>query len=269
MAGIAGLVLGVAGLAGLVGAFKDVVDLCSLFIDSKHLGKDYEILDTKLDIEKTLLLHWADRVGLLRPDYDRRLDAPDTRDPVIRDLGCIRSLLSDASKLKSSYGVQTFSLLDSESENPGSATITTPENTQRAVSGRHMERLAQELDRMRLRVQIPEQSRLKKFRWAVRDKQQFENLLRDLSHFTAKLDVLVPAEFPAPLTQSDLQSIRDLKELKTVLEGSLGLGKPAIVDTAQQAIEEKRKHKILDMLWFRTITAREEAVTPAHAETMD
>ena len=105
MAEVAGLALGVVGLAGVVGAFKDVVDLFSLFVDSKHLGRDYEILDTKLDIEKTMLLLWAERVGLFRPDYDHRLDIPSTQETVFRVLACIRSLLSDASQLKPSFHV--------------------------------------------------------------------------------------------------------------------------------------------------------------------
>lgn len=44
MAEVAGLVLGVVGLAGVIGAFKDVVDLFSLFVDSSHLGRDYEMI---------------------------------------------------------------------------------------------------------------------------------------------------------------------------------------------------------------------------------
>ena len=71
MAEVAGLALGVIGLAGVVGAFKDVIDLFTLFTDSKQFGRDYEILDTKLDIERTILFHWAERVKLLQPNYDR------------------------------------------------------------------------------------------------------------------------------------------------------------------------------------------------------
>ncbi|KAK3898854.1 hypothetical protein C8A05DRAFT_46934 [Staphylotrichum tortipilum] len=143
MAEVAGLVLGAVGLAGVVGAFKDVVDLYSLFVDSKHLGKDYEILDTKLDIEKTMLLHWANRVRLLQPDYDTRLDDLNTGDTVFRGL-------------------------------------------------------------------------------------------------------------------------------KMVLEASLGLGRSAIAGAVEQAIEEEtRQQRILSMLWFRTMNAREAGIAPAHAETMD
>ncbi|KAG7294514.1 hypothetical protein NEMBOFW57_004589 [Staphylotrichum longicolle] len=270
MAEVAGLVLGAAGLAGLIGAFKDVVDLYSLYVDSTHLGRDYEILDTKLDIEKTMLLHWADRVGLLRTDYDPRLDARGTRESVLRTLGCIRAVLGDASQLQSKYGVKTFSVQESELASSGRVTVAAPENTHRAISGHRMEHLAHELGKLRLRRVIPEHASLKhKFRWAVRDKQQFETLIQDLSHFTTKLDGLIPAAFPSSLTQSDLQSIQDLRGLKIVLEASLGLDRHAIADTAQEAIDKKCQEKILDMLWFRTMKVREDEVKPAHAETMD
>jgi hypothetical protein len=271
MAEVVGLVLGAVGVAGVIGAFKDVVDLYSLFVDSKNLGQDYELLDTKLDIEKTMLLHWAERVGLLRPDYDRRLDEPNTSDTVFRVLASIRSLLSDASELTTRYGVWTLpnSTMITDS---GSSAMTAPENTRRAISGRQMERLTRQFDDMRLRKQIPKHTGLKhRFRWAVRDKQQFETLLQHLSHFTTKLDDLIPATAPFPiLTQSDLDSIRDLQGLKLVLEASLSLGRSAIADAVGQAIEEeKRQQRILDMLWFRTINAREKEIAAAHAETMD
>ncbi|KAH6850502.1 hypothetical protein B0I37DRAFT_323904 [Chaetomium sp. MPI-CAGE-AT-0009] len=81
---IAGLALGVVGVAGILSAFQDVAELYSLFVDSRNVGRDYEMLDTKLEIERTMLLHWADRVGLLRSDYDPRLDNPNTQETVFR-----------------------------------------------------------------------------------------------------------------------------------------------------------------------------------------
>ncbi|KAH6641125.1 hypothetical protein F5144DRAFT_641863 [Chaetomium tenue] len=81
---VAGLALGVVGVAGILSTLKDVAELYSLFVDSRSIGRDYEMLDTKLDIERTMLLHWADRVGLLRNDYDPRLDIPNTQETVVR-----------------------------------------------------------------------------------------------------------------------------------------------------------------------------------------
>ncbi|KAJ4237812.1 hypothetical protein NW760_003248 [Fusarium oxysporum] len=56
MAEVAGLALGAVGVVGLIGAFKDTIDLFGLLAESRDLGRDYEILRIKLDIQKTLLL---------------------------------------------------------------------------------------------------------------------------------------------------------------------------------------------------------------------
>ena len=74
MAEIAGLALGAVGIVGLVGAFKDTLELIDLIADTGNLGRELQLLITKLDIEKTLLLRWADAFGLTSRNYDKRLD---------------------------------------------------------------------------------------------------------------------------------------------------------------------------------------------------
>lgn len=60
--------VGVAlGALALLSAFKDCIDLFSTISAAKSLDVDCETLNTKLDIEKTLLLQWIDRVRLLDP----------------------------------------------------------------------------------------------------------------------------------------------------------------------------------------------------------
>jgi len=50
---VAGLAVGVIGLIGL---FKDCADLLSLISIARDLGKDAEVLQTKLDIERMIFL---------------------------------------------------------------------------------------------------------------------------------------------------------------------------------------------------------------------
>ncbi|KAK4235691.1 prion-inhibition and propagation-domain-containing protein [Achaetomium macrosporum] len=237
MAEIAGLAVGV-----------DVVDLYSLFVDSKLRDRDYEILETKLDIEKRMLLDWADRVCLLDTDCDPRLQAPDTRETVYRALNCIRSLLSDASKLKARYGVHIWpfeqSALSTRTE------ITAQGDSKRAISTRFS---------------------------TIRDKQRFETLLKQLSYFTTALNELFPAtgytrgrSGTSPIiTQSELRSMLDLRGLNIVLEASRGLNIRSIANTAQHAIHEACQDKILEKLWFRTMTAREDEIKEALSQTME
>lgn len=120
-----------------------------------------------------MLMHWADRVGLLRSDYDRRLDASNAQDAVFRTLACVRSLLGDATRLKTMYGVRTFPIGNSAGSRD--TVDTTLLRAKQTIGSIPRARLVAELDKVRLRIKIPAQTSLKnKFRWAVRDKQLFE-----------------------------------------------------------------------------------------------
>jgi hypothetical protein len=329
---VAGLAVGVVGLAGILSVLRDVAELYSLFVDSRTVGRGYEMLDTKLDIERTMLLHWADRVGLLRDDYDPRLDIPGTQETVFRVLACIRTLLSDTSQLKTRYGVQTFDVPDSETGTQ--QTLPTPEESKKAINGTAMERLARDLDKLRLRKQGPEKGlpaledskkatdgapverlardldilplrrhtlgqaspalevtkkatngapiermaqeldklRLRKrthehkdltrsFSWAIRDKQKFADLVDDLSHFTTKLNDLLPATSGPSVSQSEPSPAQEMV-------GQCDIDKRAIPNTVEDVVDQKYQDKILETLWFRTMEAREEEIKPAHAQTL-
>ncbi|KAK8045350.1 flavonoid 3'-5'-hydroxylase [Apiospora rasikravindrae] len=100
---VAGLAVGAIALVNL---FKDAIDVFSYISAAKSLGDDCEILDTMLDIEKLMLLQWAERVQLLHGDRGRRLDNFATRQVVSRVLGSIHLLLSKGSGLQHRYGVE-------------------------------------------------------------------------------------------------------------------------------------------------------------------
>ncbi|KAK3297098.1 prion-inhibition and propagation-domain-containing protein [Chaetomium fimeti] len=264
----AGLALGVVTI---LSTFKDVAELYALFVDSRRVGRDYEMLDTKLEVERTMLLHWADRVGLLRSDYDPRLDVPNTQETVFRVLACIRTLLSDTAQLKTRYGLQALEAPDSDT--PISIESVASEDTKKTISGAPMERLTRELDKLRLRQQPPQQPKLvKRFSWAVRDKQQFGNLASDLSHFTTKLNDLLPANSGPSVAQSEpppYQGFPGHSRGPGTLNGESGIEKRGIPNTAQDVVDEKYQDKILETLWFRTMEAREEEIKFAHSKTLN
>ncbi|KAM7205209.1 Prion-inhibition and propagation domain containing protein [Rhypophila sp. PSN 637] len=270
MAEVAGLALGVVGLAGVIGAFKDVIDLFSLFLDSRHLGRDFEVLDTKLDIAKALLLQCADRVRLVRRNHASQLDNPDTRATIYRALGSIQSLLRDADALKSRYG---FEAMDQNEELSSSRWIR-----RGAISAIQMTHFTREFDKMDLRINsLQERSGIfkqrHKIRWAIRDKKSFETLLSQLAHFITRLSNLIPATNLSYATATDaisdsgLQASLGLRDLKIVLEVSQGT-RQAVADSARRAIDRTCQDKILQKLWFRTITSREESIGHAHDKTL-
>lgn len=103
MAETAGLLIGVIALAG---TFKDCIDLFGYITASRNLGSDYDLITTKLDVEKTLFLQWAQRVHLLDEHYDVRLTHFDVANTISRMLLSVQQLLSDSHTLQHRYGMR-------------------------------------------------------------------------------------------------------------------------------------------------------------------
>jgi len=137
MAELAGLSVGVVAL---IGVFKDCVDLFSYISAAATLGRDYEIMDTKLDVEKTLFLQWAERVRLVKPPHDNRLEDPTIQKTVARILASVRLLLSESKELQHRYGLEQVDE-DGESSNDRST-----------ISGRHISQFIREFNNLKLRI---------------------------------------------------------------------------------------------------------------------
>lgn len=265
---VAGLVLGAVGIAGVIGAFKDAVDVFGLIADSKQLGRDYEVLETKLDIEKTVLLHWANRTKLLQPDYDRRLDEPSTHRAVVKILSSIHLLLSDAEPLRRRYGLEksvikeehtTASTLIHElaavgnhpdqvgirGARPGIEVDPSP------ISERRMKSFITDFQSLQLRMNArqKESSKRSKLRWVVADKAKIEVLIQDLAYFTTKLHAVLPAANDPlqMLVDEDLRTVRNLRGLKILLEASAGR-RAAVASSTQRAISKLCEDRILHRL---------------------
>lgn len=241
MAETAGLVLGVVGVAGLIGAFKDTIDVFALYSASKSLGRDSEILDIKFEIEKTLLLQWADRTNLLRPDsIDPRLHNQDTQHAVVQALGCIRLFMEDVQGLQKRYGVKKYARKQSLWSG-GSEQYHKPEQCihqaqadeaddgepATVVSVSRMASFTRDFESLKLGMGLRQKktSKRNRLRWVVRDKEAFEDIIRELEHFRTKLCELVPVdqkERPA-LTDQDINSIHTTRELKLVFEATSGM----------------------------------------------
>ncbi|RYP76253.1 hypothetical protein DL771_001872 [Monosporascus sp. 5C6A] len=257
----AGLVIGVVTLAG---TFKDCVDLFSYFLSYRSLGRDYEILEAKFDIEKTLLLQWARRVRLLQPDHDLRLEDAATRNAISRILVSICRLLSEKSALQERYGLKPAQPATGSAD-----VLATP------VSRGHMERFMKDFKSLQVRMDdrqlgVPKTAKL---RWAINDKEKFEKMMKELSHFVSKLNELIPDtdqvwERTAAKAMLE-EALSELKDLRTV-----GIIRSATMDApehvakpAKARFEEVLRPKLLERIWFRTMDDRLEAVEPAHRRT--
>ncbi|KAF5654929.1 hypothetical protein F25303_1010 [Fusarium sp. NRRL 25303] len=294
MAEVAGLALGVLGLAGLIGAFKDTIDVFNTVVDMRHMGRQYQILDIKLDIEKALLLQWADRVKLLQADHDVRLDEPNTQTLVLRILGSVRSLLTDADQLQKRYGLR----LENDTETPISAglepdfsylpsrllsgpiplqDVSSSQQRDQSQSGwRFSQKRMKSFVKRLEALPVPEQGQAtttciaQKTRWVIRDKQKFEALIQDLAELTTKLDQVVPpsnSETARSMIQSDIELIK--KDVRKLLLFQEATGNhTAIAQSTEENLDRMRQARILNTLWFRMINDRSENISQNHRDTL-
>ncbi len=271
------------GIVGLVGAFKDIIDLFALFTASRELGQDCELLETKLDIEKAILLRWAMSVKLLSPDYDPRLDDPHL--PLVPTLMCIRRLLSDTSELRQRYGLSGVPIAPaapvierSATIDLGSASLTASSCRSTSGSAPLMERFTQDFAAFQIRT-LGESGRKPsagaRFRWVIRDKEKFEDLVKNLGYFNAKLQQLVPVTIqepgipvrsPGPKRPLGEDAVdADVSVPKRIKEWS-PLPLPGYSATTSEE-DSRISERILRRLWFRTIHDRRQSVADAHNKT--
>ncbi|KAK7747694.1 hypothetical protein SLS62_008940 [Diatrype stigma] len=268
MAEVAGLVVGAIGLMGIVGAFKDVIDLYSIFTDSRNLGRDYEILEAKLDIEKALLLQWADRMKLLEQNYDRRLDDSNAQKLIMKILTSIAVLLTDLSGLQDRYGLDEVPVFD-HTTSIGSSN----DSRLQRISTAPFNKFISDFHALSMNIATRQQTTplRKKVRWVIRDKQKFEGLVHELAHFSSKLNDVVPVvqdyEYLHFMAKRDLGSISDLRTLKILLDASRGSHR-TILEAVQSTITHTCQRRILNSLWFRKIDDRRESISEAHCKTL-
>ena len=257
------------GIIALIGTFKDCIDLFSYITVARSLGRDYELLSTKLDVEKAFLLQWAQRTNLLQPNYDRRLDDPKIRATVAQIVSSIRILLGDTKTLQQRYGMR-------ESQ-PGDEAYS-------AVLGigagrmstftkdfGKLDLLLRDFERLDLRIRGHRVAPYTlKARWAVRDKDKFSDLLQELSYFVSRLNGLVPDTNNTiqTMTEEDIQSLSNRKTVRLLVEAALGR------DDVLAAVAEKHhiqicEGRILRCIWYRLMDDRRDALSPPNPRTFE
>jgi ubiquitin-conjugating enzyme E2 D/E len=103
MAEPVGIVLGVLGISGLLSVSLD----CFNFVqDGMSLGKDFAHIDGQLSTLRIRLYAWGKACGFFSDEgYDKRLDNPQWRSHIRRQLSCISLLFLDTEKIVSKYNV--------------------------------------------------------------------------------------------------------------------------------------------------------------------
>jgi hypothetical protein len=323
---VAGVVI---GAVALIGVFEDCIELFSQIGAARSMENDYILLATRLDLQKAILLQWAERLRLYEAkEHDTRLDDPMLGPVIHKGLDCIRQLLQNGNVLQQRYGVR-----------PTDSHETTDPQT--VVSGRLMSQmrekslcfrsrrkpLTSQPDQRRLpnhllgqirkpkrqrsdvelsqpqssnqypgddytpkrarcisrdqndplhplpdRDYMAKPSRLDRIMWVIKDKDQFEGLIRKLSDLIADIDKAVPpraGELPTrALLEYEIQGLKSVRELRIIMHAS-GSDNRDLAGITQQTIDRQCAKLILNRLWFRLIDDRKNNIAEAHLHTLN
>lgn len=168
---VAGFAIGIAGLAGL---FSTCLDLMDKIIVARDAREDYQAAFSNFQACKILFEEWGKGADI---DSGEPKD-PDKRKAAYHILATIEQLFTNASKLESRYGVSV---------------PVREEASEKSEKSKSSMSLA------------------KRARWAVRDKQKFDDLTALLATFTERLGQLVPVKDKMALEMKEsLASLKDL-----------------------------------------------------------
>ncbi|KAK5045639.1 hypothetical protein LTR84_009008 [Exophiala bonariae] len=351
MAEVAGLLVGVVPL---ISCFKDCVDLFSYISLARSLGRDYELLNTKLDVEKLLLLQWSSRIQLFQSRPDKRLDDPLIQEMITKVLKSIARLLSDGKDLRTRYGLRkerddleddANSDSDAKCESDDDDEFRSVAGAPKAVNGqrrpplpsdsrldvfiaqfdrlklqkrrridRHtaeiknlnlklqdletrerlehvrlerknleeVERLRRETLKARTRqqvervelqkvesLQLEKISPTRRIRWAVHDRDKFDNLVQDLSYFIRKLNEIVP-DNQHSIEEMTAEDLADLPDSRVELVFQVSRNRATTMATvAKDVLTRNCENRILRSLKFRYMDDRMENISTPSSNTFE
>jgi hypothetical protein len=168
---------------GLAGLFSACIECFDYIKAAQSLEDDFHKLLVKLDFEKAKLLNWGNAIGVVKADDEGR--APELQDVaklelVERGLECIKSLLSDVSKLQNAYGLRPLTGTDNLRERRGGLVSSNSLNLFKASEKPFWGRNGP-IDRRKFGLGS-------KTKWAIQDKAKFERLIVDLREFIGDLN---------------------------------------------------------------------------------
>ena len=201
----AGLTIGAIALASL---FTECIECLVLIELARSSEKGLKTQVCKLSIIKRQFMVWGESIGL-SPDQGRDdvLDQVQGRQEIEDVLQQISTLLQDAEKLKTQYGVEVDSTDDRQSH-----CIEVSRSRRDIFKQNPIVEFISRLAAHQRRSTI-----ITKTRWAIRDSKKFEGLVKDLDWFVTKLiaiDVSHETHIRREMaTREEVQSIVDLSTL--------------------------------------------------------
>ena len=250
------------GVIALAGLFSTCVECFDRIDAAEQFGRDYELLSTQLEVEKTRLLIWGRAVGLLETDEARRYrpDSPLVQPVIERILSCILLIFTDTEQLTSRYGAIQYG----------------HECTKFTYNGRHgiglisRAKFKESFEQFRSKILLNQsQTGLgQKGRWALHDRSKLTTLIDDLRQFTDGLWAVThsPATTKerAYLTKEEIRSVRDPEILSLLVEGTVQIH-TAWSDAASEALEssslrEEERRRMED--WVDGVEGDDDPTNP-------
>ena len=206
----AGLTIGAIALASL---FTECIGCLDLIELARSSEKGLKTQVCKLSIMKRQFMVWGESIGLLSPDEGRDdvLDQVEGREEIEEVLQQISTLLQDAERLKTKYGVEIGERDDRHSDCIEVSKMRIDIFKQNPIV-EFISRLAAHQRRSII---------ITKTRWAIRDSKKFEGLVKDLDWFVTKL-IIIDVSHETHIrqeiaTREEVESIVDLSTL-TIME---------------------------------------------------
>lgn len=238
----AGLGIGAASLLSLFTACLEIHDTIEC---GRRYGKDYEVLTTKIGIERVRLSVWGDTVGLpgLAAEGDSRAETGVEVDPRLHDaritkavsdiLHCMRQLFEDTGSLTRRYGLRPANSQSVAGDSGGgNALVTTFKRT--------YAQLQSSMSRNRRNTSLVATTR-----WAIKDRKRFLRFVEDLRGLNDSLSALFPdiSEQAREAMVTEIRSSTDLDCLQIVEQAVMDLdGQEQLAEAASERIAQLSQH---------------------------
>ncbi|KFA71247.1 hypothetical protein S40288_07795 [Stachybotrys chartarum IBT 40288] len=203
-----------AFVIGVAGIFTACIDAFSYFKLYQNATRDIEVVLLKLDIEKARLLIWGENVGILSAHHRNSQLLNERIAELIKEiLRQIQELLTDSDKLRTSYGVRTL-------DSPLSRAVDYISAKSLAIfqpsASRFLTRNATRL------AGFSRGSPAARTRWAIHEREQFQELVNHLSHFVDRLFKLINIgqETLDRVIIEDIKSIINISRLAIIEEAT-------------------------------------------------
>ena len=219
-----GLVLGV------VATWKTCVEVFDVVGSSRLYGIDYEICRVKLEVERVRLLAWGDAVGLSGgdssgPSPDARLNREQTRQLVMRVLGCIQRIFENSDSLQDRYGlIQEMHRPELEQSEQTGASL--PLIFRKAYAN------LKRTGRDRQRAGTVRQKAV----WAIHDKSKFQRMVTEIRGFNDSLVDIFPDLRVREALRIEIDQSNEIRPL-TLLQEASADDHFDISDTASNRLE--------------------------------